>query len=62
MGFNSIEAQKHLEGVYHPVSREDLASTAENNNASNDLVERLRALPDQEHTGSGDAQGALKKS
>jgi hypothetical protein len=62
MDFNPIEVQKHLKGMSYPASREDLASTADQNGAPNDLVERLRSLPDQEYTGPDDVQEALKRS
>jgi uncharacterized protein DUF2795 len=47
--FNPLDVQKHLKGVDYPASKEDLASTAEGNNAPGDLVEQLRNLPDEEY-------------
>ena len=62
MDFNPIEVQKHLKGVNYPAGKEDLASTAESNNAPDALVERLRNLPDQTFSGPDDVQEALKRS
>lgn len=62
MDFNPIEVQRHLKGINYPASKEDLASTAESNNAPGDLVEQLRNLPDQQYTGPDDVQQALKRS
>lgn len=62
MDFNPIEVQKHLKGINYPASKEDLASTAESNNAPGDLVEQLRNLPDQQFSGPDDVQEALKRS
>jgi hypothetical protein len=54
--------QKHLKGINYPASKEDLASTAESNNASTELVEQLRNLPDQQYAGPKDVQEALKRA
>ncbi len=62
MDFNPIDVQKHLKGVSYPASKEDLASTAESNDAPSGLVEQLRNLPDQLYTGPDDVQQALKRS
>ena len=62
MESNPIDAQKHLEGISYPASKEDLAFTAESNNAPSDLVEQLRNLPDQQFSGPDDVQEALKRS
>ncbi|MDP8949369.1 MAG: glycosyltransferase [Actinomycetota bacterium] len=59
MNLNPIEVQKHLKGINYPASKENLASTAESNNASGDLVEQLRNLPDQQFSGPGDVMEAL---
>ena len=48
MNFNPTDVQQHLKGADYPATKEDLASTAESNNAPNDLVEQLRNLPDQQ--------------
>jgi hypothetical protein len=62
MDFNPVDVQKHLKGIDYPASKEDLASTAESNNAPDELVERLRNLPDQQYSGPDDVQQALKRS
>ncbi len=62
MDFNPIEVQKHLKGINYPASKDDLASTAESNDASTELVEQLRNLPDQQYTGPDDVQEALKRA
>lgn len=59
--FNPIQVQKQRKGIRCPASKEDLASTPENNSAPNDLVEWLRNLPAADYTGPDDVQEVLKK-
>jgi len=44
MVINPDEVTRYLEGVDFPASKEDLASAAEDNGASEELLERLRTL------------------
>lgn len=61
MEFNPIDVQKHLKGVNYPASRDDLAATAEKNDAPGDLVEKLRSLNKNEFSGPDDVMHALKQ-
>ena len=60
MDLNPIDAQKHLKGADYPGSGEELASTAESNDAPDDLIERLRSLGDEEFSGPDLVMAALK--
>jgi hypothetical protein len=62
MEFNPIEVQKHLKGADYPASGEELASTAEKNNAPKELVEKLRSFGDEEFSGPDKVMAALKRS
>ena len=62
MAMNPIEVQKNLKGMSYPASKEDLVAAAEGNNASEDVLERLRGLSEQEFTGPDDVMEALGKS
>jgi hypothetical protein len=44
MDFNPDDVQQYLEGADYPASKEEVASTAESNDAPGELVERIRAL------------------
>ena len=45
MGFDPDDAQRYLEGVDYPVSKETLLSTAEENGAPDDLIELIAGAP-----------------
>ncbi len=62
MDFNPVEVQKHLKGVDYPASGDELASTAEGNDAPGDLVEQLRDQGDEEFSGPDQVTAALKRS
>ena len=47
-GISPITLQKHLKGASYPASKQDLVTRARTNHAPDDLVERIRMLP--EHT------------
>jgi hypothetical protein len=44
MGFQVTEVQKALKGVRYPAGRDDLVARAEDNGASDDLLEALRSF------------------
>jgi hypothetical protein len=48
---NPIEIQKYLSGIDYPASKDDVVSTAEKENAPDDVLEALRAIPDREYDG-----------
>lgn len=45
MGFDPDDAQRYLEGVDYPASKETLLSTAENNGAPDELIEMIAGVP-----------------
>jgi hypothetical protein len=45
MGFDPDDAQRYLEGVEYPASKETLLSTAEENGAPDDLSELIAGVP-----------------
>jgi hypothetical protein len=42
-----FDVQKHLSGVDYPASRDDLVSTAERENAPQEVLDALKNLPDR---------------
>jgi Protein of unknown function (DUF2795) len=44
MDFNPDDAQQYVEGADYPASKDEVASAAESNGASNELVEMIRSL------------------
>lgn len=44
MSFDPEDARKYLEGVDYPANKEDLASTAEDNGAPDELIEMIRTM------------------
>ncbi|WP_420363461.1 DUF2795 domain-containing protein [Curtobacterium aetherium] len=43
---NPIQIQKYLSGIDYPASKDDIVSTAEGENAPDDVLEALRAIPE----------------
>ncbi|OIH99835.1 MULTISPECIES: DUF2795 domain-containing protein [unclassified Curtobacterium] len=48
---NPIQVQKYLSGIDYPASKDDIVSTAEQENAPDDVLEALRGIPDREYDG-----------
>lgn len=46
---NPIQIQKYLSGIDYPASKDDIVSTAEGENAPEDVLEALRAIPEGEY-------------
>jgi hypothetical protein len=46
-----IELQKHLSGVDYPVGRDALVEHAEGQGAPDEILERLRHIPDRQYEG-----------
>ncbi|QWS32978.1 DUF2795 domain-containing protein [Curtobacterium aetherium] len=46
---NPIQIQKYLSGIDYPASKDDIVSTAEGENAPDDVLEALRAIPEGEY-------------
>lgn len=53
-GTSPIEISKHLKGVDFPASKEDLVQRAQQNDASQDVIDTLKELPDQEYGNMAD--------
>lgn len=62
MDFNPIDVQKHLKGADYPASGQELAATAEGNDAPDELVQQLRNLGGEEFSGPDQVMAALKGS
>ncbi len=62
MDFNPVDVQKHLRGANYPANGEELASTAEGNDAPGDLVQQLQNLGNEEFSGPDKVMAALKRS
>ena len=60
MAFKVTDVQKSLAGVEYPASPDDLASHAESNGASSDLVEALRGMDGGELSGPDQVMHELK--
>ncbi len=43
--FNPDDAQKYLEGLSYPATKEELLSTAEGNEAPSELIQTIEGLP-----------------
>lgn len=56
---NPIQIQKYLSGIDYPASKDDVVSTAEKENAPDDVLEALRAIPDGEYDGPTDVSSAV---
>ncbi len=56
---NPIQIQKYLSGIDYPASKDDVVSTAEKENAPDDVLEALRAIPDGEYDGPTDVSKAV---
>lgn len=62
MGFQVTEVQKALKGIDYPASTDDLAQKAEENGASQDLVQELRSLDKDSFDGPNAVMSAMKGS
>lgn len=54
-----VQMQKHLKGVNYPASKNDLVKQAQNNNASDEIVDKIRTLPADSFGGPKDVMKAL---
>lgn len=59
MDVNPIEVQKHLGGVDYPASKDELISTAESNDAPQEVIEALQRMGAVRFEGPDDVQKAL---
>lgn len=57
-----VQMQKHLKGVNYPASKGDLVARAQQNNASSEMVDKIRALPGDSFNGPKDVMRALGRT
>lgn len=63
MNVSPIDLQKALAGVDYPASRADLVRRAEQNNASQEVLDVLGALPESDYDGpSAVSQAASRET
>ena len=48
---NPIQLQKYLKGADYPMSKDDLVRLAQSNDADDNALEALRAIPDRQYDG-----------
>ena len=59
MDVNPVEVQEHLSGIDYPASKDEVISTAESNDAPQEIVEALQAMDGTEFEGPDDVMAAL---
>jgi hypothetical protein len=59
MDVNPIEVQKALKGISYPASKEEILETAQQNDASEEIIESLESLDDQQYDGPDEVEEAL---
>lgn len=57
-----VQLQKHLKGVSYPATKSDLVARAQKNNASSEIVDKIRALPADSFNGPKDVMRALGRT
>ena len=62
MGLNVTEVQKALKGASYPASRDDLARRAQDNGASDDVVQAIRGMDRDEFDGPDAVMEGMKGS
>jgi hypothetical protein len=62
MNFDPDDVRQYLEGVDFPASKDDLATSAEDNGAPDELVERLRTLGRPDFSGPDEVVAELESS
>ncbi|MEV0168168.1 uncharacterized protein DUF2795 [Nonomuraea fuscirosea] len=58
---NPIDLQRHLSGVDYPASKEDLVEAAREQDADDDIIEALEAMPDRQYDGPNAVSQAITK-
>jgi hypothetical protein len=56
-----IQAQKALGGVSYPATKDQLIDHARGKNASQDILDALRSIPDQEYDGPNEVSKAVAR-
>lgn len=58
---NPIQMQKYLKGVTYPAAKNDLLSKAASNNAPDDVVAVLKAMPGDKYASPAEVMKAVGK-
>ncbi len=59
MAGNPTEIQRYLKGVDYPATKDDLISTADDNDAPDEVIENLQALREEQFAGPEEVTEAL---
>ncbi len=59
MSVDPIEVQKALAGISYPASKDEIVETAQQNDASDEVIESLQSLDDQQYDGPDEVEEAL---
>jgi hypothetical protein len=59
MTVTGVQLQEYLAGLDYPVSREDLVRWGQENGASTEMLQMLKALPAEEFDSAGELNEAL---
>jgi hypothetical protein len=59
MDINPIEVQRHLGGIDYPASKDEVISTAESNDAPQEIIETLQQMDGDQFEGPDDVMAAL---
>ncbi len=51
--------QTHLKGVDYPATKDELISTADDNDAPDDIIEMLQSMPGEQYGGPDEVMEAL---
>jgi Protein of unknown function (DUF2795) len=62
MAQDFIEIQKYLSGVDYPASKEKLVEHAKSKGASEELLDELERIPDEEYDGPNRVSSAVTSS
>ncbi len=60
MSFDPDDAQRYLEGVEYPASKETMISAAQENGASDEMIEMIAGLPLGEFSGPEEFMNHLR--
>ena len=59
MDVNPIEVQKYLGGIDYPANKDEIVSTAESNDAPQEIIEALQQADAEQFDGPDDVMEAL---
>jgi hypothetical protein len=59
MASNPSEIQRYLTGIDYPATKDDVISTAEDNDAPDEVIEELQAMGEEQFDGPDEVAEAL---